>query len=80
MNMFTRPAAVIVTALSIALVCLGSALAQNAPNSAEKGIGLSDARAIVLEHATRRRRRKDVAAIEEETRVRGAAITRELRI
>jgi hypothetical protein len=49
MNMFTRPAAVIVTALSIALVCLGSALAQNAPNPADKGIGLSDARAIVLE-------------------------------
>lgn len=49
MNMFTRPAAVIVTALSIALVCLGSSLAQNAPNPADKGIGLSDARAIVLE-------------------------------
>jgi hypothetical protein len=49
MNMLTRPAAVVVTALTIALACLGSAIAQNTPKPADKGIGLSDARAIVFE-------------------------------
>jgi hypothetical protein len=66
MNMLTRPAAVVFTALSIVLACLGSALAQNAPNPADKGMGMSDARAIVLElpevKAWQDERRKAAAA------------------
>jgi hypothetical protein len=49
MNRLTRTAAVVVTALSIALLGLGSVFAQNSPKSADKVASMSDARAIVLE-------------------------------
>jgi hypothetical protein len=49
MNTFTRPAAVVVTALSIALLGLGSVFAQNSPKSADKVASMGEARAIVLE-------------------------------